>query len=73
MDDFSSEDALREWLKGRVGSRYELYAAPLWTLLGVCAVRDMANASVETLRKAVANDMHIDHIRATAASGWWLT
>lgn len=68
MVEFGNQDDVVKYLKG-LGGLYAQYAGPLW-VYGVRASQELANASSSTLRSAgVTNDLHNDHIRATAAAG----
>ncbi len=51
-----------------LGPQYTQYASKLWNY-GVRSLQELMNASPSTLKKAgVANDLHIDNIKASAAA-----
>ena len=64
MIEFSSEGALRKWLKS-VSPNYVHYASPLWRSK-VTNTDELANAPPEMLDKIIGNLFHTSNIIAKA-------
>jgi hypothetical protein len=66
--EFKDQAKLQLWLQ-RLGPLYSQYAGKLWDF-GVRGSQELANASVETLRKSgISSDLHLDNIKASAVEG----